>query len=83
MSNTNNNKNTSPAIEAPKRGRGRPATFPGQETVAFLTTVPVETRQMLRDVASKRGETINATIARFIENGFKAAMRNRSKKVQA
>jgi len=62
---------------APKRGRGRPASFPGVETVAFPAKLPLETRQMVRDVAAKRGENIDQTLNRFILAGFKSAMRNR------
>ena len=61
-----------------KRGRGRPASFPGEECAALLVTIPVTTRQMLRDVAAKRQEPINATLDRFIQQGFKNATRTRS-----
>lgn len=62
------------------RRRGRPASFPDAETVAFLARIPVETRDQLREVAQKRGEPINVTLARFIERGHKDAMRSRSRK---
>ena len=63
-----------------KRPVGRPASFPGQTLVAFLANIPVETRQMLRDIAAKRNEPINVTLNRFIERGFKDANRTRSRK---
>ena len=50
----------------PKRGRGRPATFPGVETVSFLVNVPEETRQQVRDLAERRGVTLNAVIASIV-----------------
>jgi len=62
------------------RSVGRPASFPGQECKAFLATIPVTTRQMLRDVATKRSEPINITLDRFIQQGFKNATRTRSKR---
>jgi hypothetical protein len=62
-----------------KRGRGRPASFPGVDTVAMLARIPTETQDMLRQVAAKRGEPINVTLDRFIRNGFKDANRTRSR----
>ena len=62
-----------------KRGRGRPASFPGQETNAMLARIPVETQAKLREVATKRRENINVTLARFIERGHKDATRSRKK----
>lgn len=61
------------------RRRGRPASFPEQETVAFLARIPVEVREQLREVASKRQEPINVTLARFIQRGHKDAMRSRKR----
>ena len=66
--------------ETQTRRRGRPASFPDQETVAFLSRIPVKTRDMLRAVAKKRKENINVTLARFIERGHKDAMRTRKAK---
>lgn len=68
---------TKSQAEAPKRGRGRPSSFPGIKTVAFPAMLPVETREMVREVAAKRGENINITINRMIVAGWKAATRNR------
>ena len=69
------NKNT----ETAPRRRGRPASFPDQEVVAFLATIPVEVRDMVREVAAKREENINVTLARMIERGHRDAMRSRSR----
>jgi len=65
--------------ETPAR-RGRKPSFPDQETVALLAHIPVETRQMLRDVAERREEPINVVLNRFIEQGFKNATRSRKRK---
>jgi hypothetical protein len=61
------------------RGRGRPASFPGIETVKMLASIPVTAQEQLRAVAAKRGEPINVTLARFIERGHKDAMRSRER----
>lgn len=78
--------------EAPARRRGRPATFPDQEVVPFLTKIPAETRDMVREVAARRTEvarkknpnapavTLNAVVDGFIRAGHKAATRSRSRK---
>ena len=69
----NKTENVSDSNEV-KRGKGRPKTFPGRETVALSPVqIPIEVRGV-------RNEPINLTIARFIENGHKAAMRSRTKK---
>lgn len=68
------------------RGRGRPASFPNQETISFLATIPVSTREMIRQVAEKRtassGQRVNMNqvLDTFIQQGYKAAMRSRSRK---
>jgi hypothetical protein len=66
--------------DTPKRGRGRPASFPDQDTVAFLATIPVEVREQLRQLAAKRSKNINQVLAAVIERGFKDANRKRSAK---
>ena len=75
----NATKNTKNVIEAPKRGRGRPASFPGIETVAFLAKIPQTSREMVRELAKKRGENIDQTLAKLIERGHKDAFRSRAK----
>jgi len=62
-----------------KRGRGRPASFPDQETKAFLTTVPVDTIGQLKEMAEKWGLNLNQAIARVAERAHKDAFRIRSK----
>jgi hypothetical protein len=57
------------------KSRGRPQSFPGQETVAVLVHIPKTSRANLREVAKKRNEPINVTINRFIERGYKDATR--------
>ena len=79
MATKNSKKKNTSVVTEEKRGRGRPATFPGQETVNVLSNIPTTTRDMLREVAAKRGETINATLDRFIQNGHKAATQNRKR----
>lgn len=63
--------------------RGRPSSFPGVETVSVLSRIPVENRDQLREIAEKREEPINVTLARLIEQGHRAAMRTRSKRKAA
>ena len=72
-----NRKNSTPE---PKRGVGRPSSFPGVECKAFLATIPIETREMIRTLAKRRGENINLTVDRMIRRAFKDATRSRSKK---
>lgn len=67
------NKNTTETAARP----GRKPSFPGQVTVAFLSNIPVATRDMLREVAEARQEPINVTLARMIERGHKDATRRR------
>jgi hypothetical protein len=73
------NKTTKANTDQPKRGRGRPASFPGQKTVPYLATIPTETREMIREIAEKRGQNINQALDQLIRTGHKAAMRTRKK----
>jgi hypothetical protein len=50
-----------------KRGRGRPASFPGQETRVAGFNLPIETLDMLAAEAETRGVTQNAVVAKAIE----------------
>lgn len=50
-----------------KRGRGRPASFPGQETRMAGFNLPVSTLERLSAGAEKRGITQNALVARAVE----------------
>lgn len=69
--------------ETVKRGPGRPASFPGVETVAFLAHIPTETREMVRNLAEKRGEPVNVTLDRMIQRAFKDANRSRKQGTKA
>jgi hypothetical protein len=69
-------------IATPKR-RGRPSNFPDQETIAFLAHIPIESRDMVREVAEKRGEPIAVTLNRMIERSFKEATRSKGKAKKA
>lgn len=63
--------------ETVTRGPGRPASFPGQETVQFLARIPVETKTMVTTLAEQRGEPINVTLDRMIQRAFKDSNRRR------
>ena len=63
-----------------KRGPGRPPSFPGQATKAFLSTIPEDTIGKLHEVAEKRGVNINIALDALIRRGHKDATRKRSKK---
>jgi len=63
-----------------KRGRGRPASFPGVETVAILANIPTVQRDQLRELASKRGKAINVMLATLVERAWKDAGRRRKAK---
>ena len=68
------NKNVATTI---KRGRGRPASFPGQECRAVLSTIPVESIAQLHELNTKWGVNINQAIVRMIARSHKDAFRNR------
>jgi hypothetical protein len=65
--------------EAPARRPGRPSHFPDRETVQFGASIPVETRDAIRQIAADRDEPINVTLDRIVSTAFKqhAARRNR------
>lgn len=60
-----------------KRGPGRPASF-SVPTVQFLSTIPTETRQLVRNLAEAREENINVTLDALIRRGAKEMGRKRS-----
>lgn len=62
--------------ELKTRGRGRPASFEGA-TVAFLAKIPAETRELVRKLASERGEPINVTLNTLILKGHREITRKR------
>lgn len=59
------------------RGPGRPANFPNQPTIAFLAKIPVDTKNMVKALAGKRGEPIGVTLDRMIRRAFADASRSR------
>jgi len=68
-------------MDTVKRSVGRPASFPSTvQTVAFLARIPVETREMVRSLAKRRGENVNLTLDRMIQRAYREATRTRSKK---
>lgn len=62
------------------RGRGRPKSFPNQETVTFLASIPIDAKEMVTDLAKRREEPINLTLDRMIRRAFAEATRQRSSK---
>ncbi len=76
-------KNTETVVsEEVSRGRGRPASFPGVDTVTMGSNIPVATKAQLTELATRRnggkGENINVTLARIIEKAFEASERGRN-----
>jgi hypothetical protein len=63
-----------------KRGRGRPASFPGQECRAILSTIPEENIAQLHELKAKWGLNLNQTLVRVLARAHKDAFRSRSKK---
>jgi hypothetical protein len=55
--------------ETPRRGR--PASFPGQETVLIQSQIPVEVRDQIRELAQANDELLNQTIARIVGTAYK------------
>lgn len=72
MAKKNTATSSAPVVAAPKRGRGRPSAFPGQETTVMGTRIPVETQAALRSMVGE-DETINAAINRIILDAHAAA----------
>lgn len=66
-----------------KRGRGRPASFPGTITKGFLTTIPVEAIAQLHELQVKWGVNLNQAVTRMIERSHKDAFRNRKAAVNS
>lgn len=49
-----------------KRGRGRPATFPNQDTKMAGYNLPTSTLELVRKAAEKRGINQNALVERAL-----------------
>lgn len=73
-------KNVKPIATTIKRGRGRPASFPGQECRAILSTIPEENIAQLHELKAKWGCNLNQTLVRVLARAHKDAFRSRSKK---
>lgn len=56
-----------------RRGRGRPRSFPDQQTKMAGFNLPVETLELLQEAAQARGVTQNALVDRAI----RSLLRNR------
>lgn len=67
--------NTMTSKTEPKRGRGRPANFPGVKTIAVLYSLPVETAEMVKAIAAKREQPIGIVVNTMIEQSFKRMSR--------
>ncbi len=57
------------------RSPGRPASFPDVETVQFLSRIPTESRDLIRQLAEKREEPLNVTLDAMIRRAFKEMTR--------
>jgi hypothetical protein len=66
---SNNETVTETVTEA--RRRGRPASFPGQETVLIQSQIPVEVRDQIRELAEANDELLNQTLARIVGTAYK------------
>ena len=64
-------------IEQPKRGRGRPANFPGQNVTARLYKLPNTTIALVEAEAARREEPLGVTIDRLLLRGHKEFSRKR------
>lgn len=63
-------------VKAPAaRSAGRPASFPNVQTAAFMATIPLTTRQMVREFAGKREININQAMDQLIQRGFRESTR--------
>ncbi len=63
-----------------KRGRGRPANFPGQETTARLYKLPGTTIALVEQEAERINKSLGITIDGLIQRGFNAVNRKRKTK---
>ena len=63
-----------------KRGRGRPANFPGVETVTRLYKLPAETVEMIETLAEQRGQNLGVVLDAMIRRAFKISSRKRTPK---
>ena len=59
-----------------QRGPGRPPSFT-VPTVAVLSNIPVETRDMVKNLAKQRGEPMNVTLDTLIRRGYRETARRK------
>jgi hypothetical protein len=62
-----------PTVTEVKRGRGRPASFPNQETKMAAYCLPITTLESLQAGAKARGITQNA----LVDRALRAYLRSR------
>lgn len=65
------------AKQETQRGPGRPASF-NVPTVAVLSNIPVETRDMVKALAKQRGEPMNVTLDTLIRRGYRETSRRKA-----
>ncbi len=61
-----------------KRGRGRPANFPGVKTVTRLYKLPKETVAMIEQLAADREQPLGVVLDAMIRRAFNEATRKRA-----
>lgn len=61
-----------------KRGRGRPANFPGVKTVTRLYKLPTETVDMIEKLAADREQPLGVVLDAMIRRAFNEATRKRA-----
>jgi hypothetical protein len=66
----------------PKRGKGRPAAFPDQETVVRGANLPVETWNGVRTLV-REGETLNQTLNRVLTAAIASEAKRAAKRSTA
>lgn len=60
--------------------RGRKPNFPDAETRAFGATIPVDTHEMIRQMATDREEPINVLVDRLVRSEFNRFEKNRARR---
>lgn len=63
--------------ETETRGPGRPASFPGQDTVMFAANIPVHTRDGLKALAAQREIPLNVLLDDIATKAIAASQRAR------
>lgn len=68
-----------PQVQEEKRGRGRPANFPGVKVVTRLYKLPAETVKMIETLAENREQPLGVVLDAMIRRAFNDATRKRGK----